>query len=113
MTLSNFHQETKKFEIRKYRKEYRLEELVQTHVCFSGSPIKHPIDSSKVVLVSDPYSSSPFYYEFSIDDIGHVEELPHIVRPDGENIAMARMWIKRGSLALRCLPFVVEEIKGL
>ena len=113
MPLSNFPQEGKNFEIRKYHKPHRLEDLIQTHVCFSGSPLKHPHDSSKVVLVSDPYSSSPFYYEFSIDDIGHVEELPHIVRADGENIAMARMWIKRGSLGLRCLPFVVEEIKGL
>jgi len=113
MPLKNFLQEARKFEIRKYHKPHRIEDLMQTHVCFSGSPVKHPFDSSKVALVSDPSSSSPFYYEFDIDDIGHVEELPHIVRADGENIAMARMWIKRGSLAMRCLPFVVEEIKGL
>ncbi len=112
MPLSNFPQESKNFEIRKYHRPHSLEELIQTHVCFTGSPLKHPHDGSKVVLVSDPYSSSPFYYEFGIDDIGHVEELPHIVRPDGESIAMARMWIKRGSRALRCLPFVVEEIKA-
>ena len=113
MPLSNFPKGSKNFEIRKYHKPYRLEDLIEGHVCFSGSPIKHPYDDSKVVLVSDPYSSAPFYYEFSLEDIGHVEELPHIVRADGESIAMARMWIKRGSVALRCLPFVVEEIKGI
>lgn len=113
MPLSNFSKESKEFEIRKYHKPYRLEDLVEGHVCFSGSPIKHPYDDSKVVLVSDPYSSAPFYYEFNIEDIGHVEELSHIVRTDGESMTMARMWIKRGSIALRCLPFVVEEIKGI
>ncbi len=113
MPLSNFPQEAREFEIQKYHRPHSVEELIRSHVCFSGSPLKHPLDSSKVVLVVDPASSSPFYYEFSIEDIGHIEELSHIVRPDGENITMARMWIKRGSVALRCLPFVVEEIKGL
>ena len=113
MPLSKFPRKLKSFEMQKYHRPRSPEELMQTHICFSGSPLKHPADSSKVVLVADPYSGSPFYYEFSIEDIGHIEELPHIVRLDGENIAMARMWIKKGSLALRCLPFVVDEIKGL
>lgn len=113
MPLSNFPSKERSFEIRKYHRPYRIEELIPTHVCFTGSPLKHPYDAGKVILVADPGSGSPFYYEFSIDDIGHIEEMPHIVRPDGENIAMARMWIKRGSVALRCLPFVVEEIDGL
>jgi len=109
MTIENFPQEVKRFEIQAYKKPRDISELYRTHVAFCGSPMKHPHDSRKIVVVADPASSNPFYYEFLIKDIECMEEMPHIVDLQGENINMARVWLKKGSAGLRCIPFAVEQ----
>jgi len=109
MASMNFPQEMKKFEIEAYKKPENLKELRKTHVPFSGAPHKHPYDPKKIILVPDPYSSIPFYYEFRSSDISFAEELPSIVNPDGETVKMARIWIKKMSVGLLCSPFLVED----
>jgi inorganic pyrophosphatase len=104
-------QETTKFEIETYRRPKNLKELRKTHVPFSGSPLKHPYDPEKVVLVGDPYSSHPFYYEFKSSDISYLEELPSIVDVEGKTVTMVRFWVKKMSLGILCSPFVVEDTK--
>ncbi|OGP63984.1 MAG: inorganic pyrophosphatase Ppa [Deltaproteobacteria bacterium RBG_13_47_9] len=111
MATKNIPQEVKKFEIESYKRPKNLKELRKTHVPFSGSPLKHPYDPEKVILIPDPYSLSPFYYEFNSDDIAYVEKLPSIVNLDGENITMARFWVKKMSVGMVCTPFLVEETK--
>jgi inorganic pyrophosphatase len=101
----------KKFEIEAYQKPENLRELVKTHVSFSGSLLKHPYDSKRVILVIDPFSSNTSYYEFRRKDISFVEELPHIVNLEGEAITMVRIWVKKMSVGIRCSPFLVEEAK--
>ncbi|OQX20859.1 MAG: inorganic pyrophosphatase Ppa [Desulfobacteraceae bacterium IS3] len=113
MPIINFLQEAKKFEIQIYRKKkpYNLEELKQNHVSFSGSPLRHPTDAEKIVLVADPYSGNAFYYEFKVSDISYMEELPNLVNPEGETIPMSRIWVKKKSVGVRCLPFLVGDVK--
>lgn len=113
MTVSNFPQEAEKFEIQSYQKPKDFRLLKATHVPFSGSPQKHPYDAEKIILVADPYSSNTFYYEFRADDISYVEELPNIVSMEGETVTMARIWVKKMSVAIRCTPFWVEDTKRL
>ncbi|CAN2039650.1 Inorganic pyrophosphatase Ppa [Candidatus Magnetomoraceae bacterium gMMP-15] len=113
MPLTNFIQKTEKFEIKAYKKPKDLKSLAKHNIAFSGSPQKHPYDSKKVILVSDPYSTNTFYYEFSAADISAVEELPNLVTLEGESITMARIWVKKGSIGIRSTPFLVEDMRNL
>lgn len=85
---------------------------METHVAFSGAPKKHPLDRNKVILLVDPFSTSPFYYEFDSANIGYAEELPSLVNAEGESVFMVRIWVEKGSLALRCMPFLVEDLRS-
>lgn len=112
MATKNFPQEVKKFEIESYEKPKDLRELKKTHVPFSGSPLKHPHDPKKVILVPDPYASSPFYYEFRSDDVTFVERLPSVVNLEGETTTVVRLWVKKMSRGIVYTPFIVEEINS-
>jgi inorganic pyrophosphatase len=112
MATKNFPQEVRKFEIEAYERPKNMRELRKTHVPFSGSPLKHPRDPKKVILVPDPYGSSPFYYEFNSDDITFAEKLPSIVNLEGETTPMVRFWVKKMSRGIVCTPFLVEETKN-
>jgi len=109
MPITRLLQETEKFKIQHYRKPKDLSELRITHIPFSGSPRKHPYDLHKVILIADPYSTNTFYYEFKTDDIGYVQELPNIVDMDGNTVTMARVWVKKMTVGVRCTPFIVEN----
>lgn len=113
MSSGNILQKTEKFEIERYKKPKDKKLLAKTHVCFSGSPQKHAYDSEKVLLVIDPYSANLSYCEFDKSDISYVEELPNIVDPDGEVMAMVRIWVKKMSIGIRCIPFVVDDTHGV
>lgn len=109
MPISKFLQEAKKFDVLTIREIHRFSDLRETHVPFSGSPHRHPYSAQKFILMADPYCSS-LYYEFDIDDIDFVEELPSIVNLEGETVTMVLIWVKKQSLALRCSPFVVDSV---
>jgi len=111
MTGSDFPQESKRFEIQAYRHPKDPQTLRRTHVAFSGSPRRHPFEPSKVVLIVDPYSADSHFYEFEADDIGFAEELPSLVTPEGESSTMVRVWVKKGSIAVRSIPFMVEDTR--
>jgi inorganic pyrophosphatase len=110
MTITTWIQKAQNFEIQTYKKSPGIKALKSENIPFSGSPFKHPYDTGKVVLIADPYSTSTFYYEFKTEDITFVEELPTIVNMVGENVPMARVWVKKKRVGLRCTPFVVENL---
>ncbi len=83
--------------------------LYETHIAFTGTPQKHYLDSEKVVLVADPFSRNTSYYEFLSSDITYVEELQTTVDIEGQAIPMVRVWVKKGSIAIRSTPFVVAD----
>jgi hypothetical protein len=109
MASRNFPQQLKRFEIEAYKKPEDLKALRKSHIPFSGAPHKHPYDPKKIILVPDPYSSIPFYYEFRRNDVSFAEEMPSIVNLEGETVKMARVWIKKESVGLLCSPFLVED----
>lgn len=110
MNTSLLIKEFQTLEITKYKRPKDIRNLKKTHVAFSGSPRKHPYDNLKVILVSDPYSCSNHYYEFSANDIDYVEELPNLVNSDEEVIPMVRIWVRKRSIGIRCIPFWVEDL---
>ncbi len=109
MTTSLLIKETVTLEIETLKRPRNIERLKETHVAFSGAPRKHWYDAAKVILVADPFSRATFYYEFRIDDIALVQEMPNLVTLDNEVIPMVRVWVKKRSIALRCTPFIVDE----
>ena len=111
MPIHTLLQRTEKLEIEAYKKPKDLKSLLKSHVAFTGSPQKHPNHSKKVILISDPFSTNTFYYEFIKEDISYFEELPNLVDPNGETVPMGRIWVKKGSLGIRCTPFIVEDTR--
>ncbi|MGB4270633.1 MAG: inorganic pyrophosphatase Ppa, partial [Spirochaetota bacterium] len=71
-------------------------------------PKKHQYDKSKIILLSDPFSDKKIFYEFSIDTIDLVEELGTISSQDGKNALQIRIWVKKGTVALKYEPFIIE-----
>lgn len=110
MTITKFLQEAKKFEIQAYKRPRDFKSMKENCVSFMGAPLKHPYDKTKVIIVADPYSSNTFYFEFKTEDIAFVEELPNLVNTEGETITMARVWVKKRRIGVRCTPFLVEDI---
>ncbi len=100
-------QKAEKLEIEKFTPPKDIRSLSKTHVPYSGSPQKHPLDSEQIILIPDPYNEKSPYLEFCKHDITHVEKLANIVNMGGETVSIARIWVKKGSLAIQCTPFQV------
>ncbi|MBN2402702.1 MAG: inorganic pyrophosphatase Ppa [Spirochaetes bacterium] len=111
MPLTDLMQKSNKYEIQSYKKRTDLKELKKTYVPFTGSPQKHPYNHEIVILLIEPYNRNTSYYEFKTKDIFHVEELPNVTNLEGETVTMVRIWVKKKSVALRCAPFFVEDLK--
>ena len=101
-----------KFEIQAFNKVADRHKLRETHVPYTGAPQRHPYDDGRILLVADPYSPNTFYYEFNKEDITLAEDLPSIVNLENETLTMVRLWVKKGTLAVRCTPFRVANTLG-
>ena len=49
-------QKAVKFEIEKYTPPKDIQSLAKTHVPYSGTPRKHPMDPEQIILNPDPYN---------------------------------------------------------
>lgn len=110
MTIDHLLQNKEKFDIQVFDEKQDISFLRKHHVCFSGSPRKHPDRENKIILVSDIFGTHPTYYEFNLKDISFVEQLSNAVTLDGETVAHVRVWVKKGSIGIHSTPFVVEAI---
>jgi inorganic pyrophosphatase len=99
-----------KYDIQIFDERQDINHLMKNHASFTGSPRKHPVREDMLVLVTDLFGSQPVYYEFKLSDISYVERLSNEVTADGEAATMARIWVKKGSVGIRCIPFVVDNI---
>ncbi len=111
MATSYFLQKAETLAIQTYKKPKNIQELRKTHIPFSGLLKKNPYDSKKIILITDPDSPGTSYYEFKTDDISCAEEMPTLVNMDGETITMARIWVKKKSIGVRFIPFIVEDTR--
>jgi inorganic pyrophosphatase len=109
MPITKYLLKADKLEIQAYHQPSKNQDLAQNHIAYSGSPFKHPYDPQKIILIADPFSQNTFYYEFNKQDITFAEDLPSIVNLDNESLSMVRLWIRKGSLAVRCTPFRVAN----
>ena len=110
MTAIKTLQKAEKFEIEKYTIPKDVRSLAKSHVPYTGSPQQHPLDPDQIILIPDPYNTQCPYLEFSKKDITHVEKLANIVNLTGETVTMARIWVKKGSIAIQCTPFKVASL---
>ena len=94
------------YEIVKYDKR---PDLLKDAVPFTGVVKKHPYDAEKLLLVSEPFSSSTEFYEFLIEDIISYEEMPGIATEEGESLFMFKIWVRKGSLGIKYFPFEVDD----
>ncbi|MBL0712887.1 MAG: inorganic pyrophosphatase Ppa [Desulfosarcina sp.] len=109
MGITSFLQKAGKFEVQKYHPPADRRQLTKNHIAYSGSPFKHPNDPDRVILIADPFSQNTFYYEFGLEDITFAEDLPSISSLEDESLNMVRLWVRKGSLAVRCTPFRVAN----
>lgn len=107
--MSMLIKRTETFAIEKFKRVKDTSKLTRTHIAFTGAPRKHPNDPARVILVVDPVCYSGFYYEFKIEDIDFVEQLPSLVNMEEEVILVVRIWVKKQSVGLRCTPFAVVD----
>jgi hypothetical protein len=94
---------SKYYQIDKYRKT----DFKKTHKPFEGTPQKHPHDDKILILVTDPFAKFNEYYEFSLESIGHVEDLGTISSETGHSVTKIRVWVKKGMPAIKSKPFIV------
>ncbi|MBN2051666.1 MAG: hypothetical protein JW760_14545 [Spirochaetales bacterium] len=78
-------------------------------VSFIGAPKKHPYDQTKLLLIVDAFTNDTLFYEFKLEDIMQVDEETGLATEEGESILMAKIWVRRGALALRYEPFEVDD----
>ncbi len=111
MAIVNFLELKEKFEIQATGRPQDFDKT--KHIPFSGSPRKHPHDTTRVILIADPFSDNTFYYEFRAKDITVAEDLPSMTTLAGESVSMVRIWVKKQSIAIRCTPFIVDSIRRI
>ncbi|MBP7553147.1 MAG: inorganic pyrophosphatase Ppa [Spirochaetes bacterium] len=80
---------------------------------FIGSPIKHPYEDDKFILICDPLTDHAMFIEFQKSDILFMEELSSLASDDGESVTIAKVFIKLGASAIRYEPFVVTKTKDI
>ncbi|MBU1168623.1 MAG: inorganic pyrophosphatase Ppa [Proteobacteria bacterium] len=110
MPFDYFLKYHEKYDIRIFDDKQDINLLKNTHICFIGSPRKHPEREDKIILVADQFGNHPTYFEFRLKDISYVERLSNEVTLEGDTTITARIWVKKGSVGIRCIPFVVENI---
>ncbi|PID73311.1 MAG: inorganic pyrophosphatase Ppa [Desulfobacterales bacterium] len=108
--MIKFLEEAQKFEIQPYKAAKDPEKLKAASLPFSGSPVKHHHDPERIILIADPYADHTHYIEFRTQDILFVEEMPSIINMSGRHVHMARIWVRKGAVGIRCTPFVAADI---
>ena len=87
------------------RKPANLEERA---IPFSGS-LRHHYNPSMMILITHPLESSSMVYEFRVDDVLYAEELSSLTNPNGVSIERIKLWIRKGSPAMKMKPILILE----
>ncbi|MBN2284199.1 MAG: inorganic pyrophosphatase Ppa [Deltaproteobacteria bacterium] len=108
MTIEKLLEQVKKFEIDVYKTSA---DFRANTISFTGAPEKHPHDTKKLILITDPFSDTISYYEFNIGDVLGAEELPSLATMEGKSVVIYRIWVRRGSIGILSTPFIVENTR--
>ena len=82
-------------------------DYVKTSVCYQGVLHKHPHEKDSVILIGYPFHKSQVWYEFKLNNIAKIEDLPNIITEIGDTIRLANVWVKKGSIGLKFQAFEV------
>lgn len=74
---------------------------------FEGSPKRHPSNENILLLVTNPFDVNKQFYEFNLDTVSAVEEIGTISSGDSKNAYQVRIWVKKGTLAVKSETFIV------
>ena len=113
MVIAKILESSREFEIQTYKKPEDIRQMNLTHVSFSGTPLHHPYDNEKVVLLVDPFSSNTLYYEFFSKDISYAEHLENIVDPEGKNLDMQVMKLRHIVEKNPKKPKLIQTVRGV
>ncbi len=108
--LTRWLERAERFDVQAYKPPRDPGRLRNTHVSFCGSLFKHPYDEQLALLVTDPGSGNASWLEFRVQDIAYVERLPSVADPDGDVIFLLRIWVKKMSVGVRHIPFLVDDV---
>ncbi len=75
---------------------------------FEGIPQKHPHDSGLLILIDDSKRDAKHFYQLQLESIGKIEDLGSISNSKGENLVRIRVWVKKGTTAIRSETFTVS-----
>lgn len=78
------------------------------YACFEGTPKRHPVDPSILLLLTNPFEEEKKFFEFTMDNIIDIEELDTISSSDGDTAQRVRIWVPKGVLAFKTEPFIVK-----
>jgi hypothetical protein len=81
----------------------------QDAIVFVGTPRKHPYDEAKLLLILEPEGLSPAIYEFRIADVLSAEDQASPVMENGLSYPVVKLWVQRGSIGIKYVPFEVNE----
>jgi len=74
---------------------------------FEGSPRRHPSNDKILILVTNPFDENMMFYEFNLDTVSAVEEIGTITSSDSKSAYQVRIWVKKGTLAVKSETFIV------
>ena len=106
MFIKKYLESLPTFELEKYDARQSISDHC---IPFTGTPKKHPYDGDKLILVQNPFSSKTLFYEFYLEDIEAVEDVPSLGTETGESMKMVKIWVTKGSRGLRYEPFEVND----
>jgi len=74
---------------------------------YEGSPKRHPTNESILILIVNPFDENKKFFEFHLDTILAVEEIGTLTSNDNTSVYQIRVWVKRGTLAVKSETFIV------
>lgn len=74
---------------------------------FEGSPKRHPTNENILILISNPFEEDKKFYEFHLDTISAVEEIGTVTSGDNKSAYRIRIWVKKGTMAVKSETFLV------
>ncbi len=107
MSISEYLESTPFTDLVKYHTGQKSEAIP-----FCGTLRKHPYDTEKCILIGDPAGEDTGIYEFRVADVIAVDEMPLPVSESGGARRLVRLWVLKGSIAIRYEPFEVGSPSG-
>lgn len=82
-------------------------DLKEDFIPFVGSPKKHPSNDNILMLITNPFDENKQFFEFYMDSISAIEEIGTISSENCKSAYQIRIWVRKGTMAIRSETFIV------